>query len=443
MSVTPPTQSCQRAVRDEMLADPGTVCVSKWPTFARRRRILFIGESVTLAHVAQPFTLAQSLCREQRKEFDVVFAADRRFQQLFDDCQLTWHDLYSIPSERFADNLQRGRPLFDVPTLRRYVQDDLALIERVQPDIVVGDLRLSLSISARVAGVPYLAIMNAYWSPGLRQHFPVPPHWLIQYTGLPFAQFFFNLVRPLAFAHHSLPVNRVRREFGLASLGHDVRRIWTDADHTLFADLPELYSDLELSVHHHFVGPLLWSPSVERPPWWERLPTDRPIVYVNLGSSGNATLLPLVITALRDASVHLVVATAGKVPLDTLPSDVSAAEFVSGNEACERATVVICNGGSPTVYQALSVGKPVLGITENIDQMLNMGVICRSGAGIAMRAQFASPRAVLDAVRSLLNESNFHVSAQSLGESMSNCASQCRFARLVHSIPDRAQTMEA
>ena len=48
------------------------------------------------------------------------------------------------------------------------------MIREVEPDVVVGDFRLSLSVSARVAGVPYLAITNAYWSPYARQRFPLP-----------------------------------------------------------------------------------------------------------------------------------------------------------------------------------------------------------------------------------------------------------------------------
>ena len=43
--------------------------------------------------------------------------------------------------------------------------DDLELIRRIEPDVVVGDFRLSLAVSAPMAGVPYIALANAYWSP--------------------------------------------------------------------------------------------------------------------------------------------------------------------------------------------------------------------------------------------------------------------------------------
>lgn len=46
---------------------------------ARRRRILFVAEAVTLAHVVRPFALAQSL---DPSRYEVHFACDPRYNQL-------------------------------------------------------------------------------------------------------------------------------------------------------------------------------------------------------------------------------------------------------------------------------------------------------------------------------------------------------------------------
>ena len=48
------------------------------------------------------------------------------------------------------------------------------MLAEIAPDLVVGDLRVSLSVSARLAGIPYVAIANAYWSPYARRRFPLP-----------------------------------------------------------------------------------------------------------------------------------------------------------------------------------------------------------------------------------------------------------------------------
>ena len=45
--------------------------------------------------------------------------------------------------------------------------------------------------------------------------------------GVTLSQVIFDLVRPIAFAVHALPMNRLRRHYGLQSLGPDLRRIYT------------------------------------------------------------------------------------------------------------------------------------------------------------------------------------------------------------------------
>jgi UDP:flavonoid glycosyltransferase YjiC (YdhE family) len=141
-----------------------------------RRRVLFIGEAVTLAHVVRPVVLARAL---DPARYAVTLACDDRYLKLFGELPFAWRSLATIPTVKFLDNLARGRPVYDADTLRAYVRDDLALIEAVKPDRVVGDFRISLGVSARVAGVPYWMVTNAYWSPYSRPPFPLPEHPMI------------------------------------------------------------------------------------------------------------------------------------------------------------------------------------------------------------------------------------------------------------------------
>lgn len=65
------------------------------------------------------------------------------------------------PASGFFGNLTQGR-FYAMRTLRKYVEADLRVLDEIAPDLVVGDLRISLSVSARLAGIPYIAIANAY-----------------------------------------------------------------------------------------------------------------------------------------------------------------------------------------------------------------------------------------------------------------------------------------
>ena len=271
--------------------------------------ILFVADAVTLAHVARPCALAR---RIDPTKFSVVLACDPRYQGFLRSLDFPILPLPSLASERFLQAAAKGRPLYDTQTLRGYVRDDLALLESVRPAAVVGDHRLSLSVSARVAGVPYLSIINAYWSPyTIERLLPLPELPINRWIGAGLAQSLFKLAWPFASAWHSMPLNRVRRDHGLPGLGWDWFRAYTDADYTLYADARELVPTTDLPASHAYLGPILWSPDVPLPAWWNDLPADRPVIYATMGSSGDPALLELVLAALAGLPVTVVATTAG------------------------------------------------------------------------------------------------------------------------------------
>jgi len=398
----------------------------------RKKRVLFVGEAVTLAHVARPMVLARALDPER---YAVEFAWDPRYAALFPAPDFPLHTIGSIPGARFEAALAAGRPLYDAPTLRGYVEEDLELIERVRPDAVVGDFRLSLAVSAVVAKVPYLNLSNVYWSPWARQRFPVPELPVTKVLGARLGQLAFGLARPLAFALHAQPLNAVRREHGLPGLGHDLRRTYTWGDHTLYADIPELFATRELPPNHHFLGGILWSPDVARPAWWDALPADRPVVYVTLGSSGRSELLPTVLEALAGLPVTVIAATAGRVSIGSTPANAFVADFLPGEAAAARARLVICNGGSPTTQQALAAGVPVLGIPSNLDQYLNMQAVAAAGAGMLLRAGQASGEAVRAGAAALLADERSALAAARLAGHFRRHDAAARFRAVLDTLP--------
>jgi len=393
-----------------------------------RRRIAIFAEAVTLAHVARPLALARGLDPER---YDVTFVCDPRYADFLaaEPWRIHWID--SISGERFRDALAKGRPIYDAATLQRYVDDDLAVIDAVRPDVVVGDFRLSLSASARLAAIPYAAICSTYWSPYTRQHYSIPDHPLVGMLGLATAQVLFDVFRPLAFAHHTRPLNRVRRSRGLPSLGLDLRRTYTDADWVLYADPPELVATERLPANHRYLGPVLWSPPVAPPAWWADLPDDRPVVYVTMGSSGSQHDLATALDALSGVDCTVIAATAGGGPVSVRSSRQFVADYLPGEAASQRAQLVVCNGGAPTSQQALAAGRPVLGIARNLDQHLNMQCIERAGAGVRLRSDKATVDAVRRAVEHLLTTPAFAAAAGRLAQSFATQDAPRTFAAVV------------
>lgn len=398
----------------------------------QHRRILFFSEAVTLAHVARPIVLANSL---EGLGHELAFACNDRYSRFLAGQPWQTLPLRSIDSQQFLRSLAWGTPVYNLPTLHRYVAEDIALIERVKPDLIVGDFRLSLSVSARLVGIPYATITNAYWSPYYRdQSFPLPVLPFTRCLPLSIAQALFDRVRQQTFGLHCRPLNRVRLAHGLSPFGRDLRLAYTDADYTLYADAPAMFPVERLPSHHLFLGPILWSPPVPPPPWWHELPSDKPIVYVTLGSSGSPRLMRMVMDALADQPVTVIASTAGAPLPRGIAQNVYAAAYLPGSEAAARSSLVVCNGGSPTSQQALACGVPVLGIASNMDQFMNMAAVVRAGAGEVLRADRISARLIREAIARLLSDADFRRRATWLARSFEELDSRRTFRDFVGKI---------
>ncbi len=378
------------------------------------RRILIVAEAVTLAHAVRPAVVTGLLVRAGH---DVTLAWAPRYASLFPELDCPTETIDSLPTHDFAAALAAGRPIYSAARLLDYVAADEALLERLRPEVVIGDFRLSLQVSARRARVPYLGIANAYWSPWARQAVPVPDILPTRLLGARLMQPIFDLIRPLAFAQHARPIEVMRQRVGLPALGGNLFAAYTEADQVLYADIPGLVDLPGLPASHRVAGPVLWSPAGSLPAWWDDLPEDRPLVYVTLGSSGDPRTLPALLAALGQRPVRVLLASAGKALPEHLPANVLAADYLPGLAASQRACLVVCNGGAPTTQQALAAGRPVLGICTNLDQQLNMQGIVRTGAGLSLRASEAGGARLAQALDTLLADGPHQAAARRLAAS--------------------------
>ena len=370
---------------------------------ARRRRgkVLFVAEAVTLAHAARPAVLARAAAA---RGWTPVMAIDDRFEAVCPSAEWQTERIVSMTTASFLARLARGAPIHDRRGFAAAVDEDLALLERTRPSAVVGDFRLSLSISARLAGVPYLNITNAYWSPHARPRWHVPALPWTRFLPGRVGDLIFRAARPIAFRRHAHAMEAVRRERGLADLDHDLLRHYTDADVTLYADAPELVPLFDAPASHRHLGPVTWSPSIAAPAWWPEVDRSQGVIYVTLGSSGSAARLPAIVAGLAGLGLPVVVATAGAPLPASMPPHVHLAPYLPGEAMAAASRLVVCNGGSPTSQQALLAGVPVLALPSNLDQFLNSAYLAAAGVAAWLRPERASPGSIEALARTLLHD---------------------------------------
>ena len=107
-----------------------------------------------------------------------------------------------------------------------------------------------------------------------------------------------------------------------------MRDIYTYGDFTIYADIESLLPMKTLPENHFFIGPISWSANLPTPEWWPTLPNDKPIVFVTLGSSGDNSLLPMIIKTLSQMPVTVICATLKKTTIDKDYPNVFLAEFL-------------------------------------------------------------------------------------------------------------------
>ncbi len=378
------------------------------------KRILLIAEAATLAHVGRPTVLARHL---SRMGHDVILARPQAFDWLTQDEPFSSVGLDCQSPAEFARRLEAGKPLYDLETLQAYVDADLALLQQHKPDMVIGDFRLSLSVSARLHGLPYATVCDAYWSPEapLNPALPVLP--ITRFAPISLAERIFSMVAPLAFRLHARPMEALRRRHGLPGLDHDLRRCYTDADYRLFANPQPLFPEIKEHSGARFIGPIAWSHN-------SPLPDDFPEgghIYVSMGSSGSTQALSAIIDALEKDPRPAIITTAGR-SIPPLPpgSRIKVYDFLPGSAATQNASLIICNGGSPTTNQALGAGVPILGIPTNMDQFLNMRAIERYRAGLTIRADRLNANRAHAALALLGPQSELHQKARAVAKHLAS-----------------------
>jgi len=374
-----------------------------------RKRVLMLAEGATMAHFVRLLALADAVGEEC---FDVHFYAPRRFTRHLQNRPFATGELATKPGDQFLASIAKGAPMFPVDVLRGYVQEDRELMKAIRPDLVVGDMRLSLPISARQEGIPCAVMINAYWSPyakhrSILPEIPltkmIPPRWLGP---------LYRATEPLTYKVHVGQMNRLRKEFGMTPLPPDLRAMYTDGDYVLYPDVPEFVPICNAPESHHYVGICEWTPPVPKPAWWDRMIEDpKPKVFVSLGSSGPVRVLPALLKALSKLPVSVVVSTSGReMPAARLATYVG--ELLPFTETASSSDVVVSHGGSGGLYPAMAAGTPVLGIPSNADQHLSTAVLEESGAGLGVRVEEASEDCLRRMLEKLLFEPQYRGSAQ-------------------------------
>ncbi|MFB6611401.1 glycosyltransferase [Agromyces sp. NPDC056379] len=279
-----------------------------------------------------------------------------------------------------------------------------AIIERVQPDVIIEDNVLSFP-ALETAGRPFVRIVSC--NP-------------LEVPGAGVAPAFSGLADDdrSGWAEFRAEYDRTHRALWQA---YDA---WVQQQGA--APLPELEF-----IHHGdanvYVYPEALDYDAERPlpEGWHRVDSSvretetempelpasftdgsRPLVYFSLGSLGSADveLMRRVIAALADAPVNVIVS---KGPLHDefeLADNMWGAEFLPQTKLLPLADLVITHGGNNTTTEALHFGKPMIVLPLFWDQYDNAQRVHERGFGLRLDPYRFTPDELTGAVQALLGD---------------------------------------
>ena len=373
-----------------------------------RRRIALFADGGFLAHTTRVLEVGRALSRSYGHE--VHFCSTGSYARLLREAGFPVHPVYTVDRE-VTLKLARRAGLCDLRWWRevadRSVRSDMEVIAQIQPDLVVGDLRMSLATSARAAQVPYVALTNAAWTSRFAEQINVPEgHISEKLFGRRIAQAMFPTFKRLLLWYWARGFDTVRKRLSLAPL-HSLHDL-IEGDVTLLADLPEYFPVSQAPPSFRYIGPIRFREALPRPIWLGRLAKDRPTLYFTMGSSGDAKFFSEAVRVFGDTNYQVLITTAG-MSAQSLPrrDNVFVEELADGDSLMAASHVTITHGGNGTIYQALGQGVPVIGIPTMFDQEINLQGVEALGAGLRLTMRDCRGERLRAAVETILNNPGY------------------------------------
>ncbi len=149
------------------------------------------------------------------------------------------------------------------------------------------------------------------------------------------------------------------------------------------------------------IGPGLWAPPGESPPWLAELPRPRVLVSVSTELQEDGAIVEAAIEGLADRPGSVIVTTAALDPASfRAPSErVRITRFLPHAEVVPEVDLVVTHGGMGTTQRALAAGVPVVVVPWGRDQAETGRRAEVSGAGVMLpkqRLDAASLRAAVE-----------------------------------------------
>ncbi|MGB2625519.1 MAG: nucleotide disphospho-sugar-binding domain-containing protein [Candidatus Acidiferrum sp.] len=393
-----------------------------------RRRLLFAPCGFNLAETSRMLEIAKGVAGSPiaSELFEIHFISDGGdFESLIEkhgfaltrmEPRLTAEKIEHIAK---VDRGEKFSSAFTNAEMIRRVENEISVLKRLTPVAVVTGSYPSIPVTCRVLKIPLVWVVQSTWLPAFFEHGAgmtdhVRPG-AIKAVADACILVFINFWIRHGFLNS---VNHAAIYFGVR--GYESIFSYWRGDITLVAEPPE-FSGVQLPPNHFFTGPLIPQNEFILPEEIENIPTDKPIIYFAMGSSGSREIVARIIESFEGkpyrviAPVKFQLAQVQGVPI---PSNVLITDWLPALQVNKMADLAVIHGGIGTVMTAALAGKPVVGVGMQMEQVANLASLERLGFAIRVRKSRNPSRKVQEAIAKLLNDKSAKAKAAEFAESV-------------------------
>ncbi|GEO11290.1 glycosyltransferase [Segetibacter aerophilus] len=342
-----------------------------------RKPLLLVFPYDVMAH----YLRCLQLCKYLKPYFEIRFIYSNQFHSFVADAGFETFECASLNAAKVQECMRSFNfSWLNERELGFIYNDQVKVIDELQPAAVLGDMAPTLQMAAEKTGVFYFSLINGYMSKYYayvrRMPKKYPLYKLLNYLPDSLFQYFTNIGEHLFFEDMHRPFSKIRRRAGLAAKHSYMQELEGDAN--LVCDLPDLFPQKNLPANYFIIPPLFHNGTDEVFDVITKLDNSKKTLYVSMGSTGSWNE----VTFLNNPEYEKFnIVTAGDHEQLIQGSNVFSYDFINSNKLFDLVDLVICHGGNGTIYQALSNGIPLLCKTTHVEQEYNVDGLERMNVG--------------------------------------------------------------
>lgn len=326
---------------------------------------------------------------------DIVFAGEGPYIKLAKTSGFKVIKLIEIPFKQYRKVIDSGNINFhNKTTLGEHVKEELNLLKKLKPDLVITQGRTSTIIGCRILNIPYISLTVSFLTEYYDLPYEIPETFsLFPLTKIPLlGQIMNNNAKRFVVskAKNAAKVyNVILRNYKMPPI-KSMYDAYAGEYLTLIPESRLLFpiNNLAPKNKYIFTGPLQNRTDIHPIPDWitKTKEKDGKFIYLSMGSSSDK-LYPYMLGRLssifnKKENYSIITNSCNLLKKELpLPNNVFLTNTAPARIMMQLADITICHGGKGTIYDSLLNRVPILGIPQQAEQELNLRRIKTLGLG--------------------------------------------------------------